>query len=185
MSTAELKSNLISLINRINDNSKLQAIYTLLSSTDNVDEVDWWNELSTAEKASIEKGLEDYKDGTVFTSEQVKSDMAKKYPQLRVGTRQETRTSALHAYDSTIAYLLENWTVKDAQNFIDSVNEMEEQLKKFPNSFPISDKKQYLRKAVIGKHNSIVYQIDGDAIVFVTFLGNKQDHEYQNTASTR
>lgn len=83
MSTAELKSNLISLINRINDNSKLQAIYTLLSSTENVDEADWWNELSTAEKASIEKGLEDYKNGTVFTSEQVKSDMAKKYQQLR------------------------------------------------------------------------------------------------------
>jgi plasmid stabilization system protein ParE len=85
---------------------------------------------------------------------------------------------ARHTYDSTIAYLLEEWTVKAAQNFIDSVDEMEEQLKDFPNSFPISDKKQYLRKAVLGKHNSLVYQIDGDDIVFVTFIGNKQDHEY-------
>jgi predicted transcriptional regulator len=83
MSTAELKSNLINLISRINDNSKLQAIYTLLSSADKVDGTDWWDELSHTEKASIEKGLEDYKNGNVFTSEQVKSEMAKKYPQLR------------------------------------------------------------------------------------------------------
>ncbi len=83
MSTADLKSNLISLINGINDNSKLQAIYTLLSSNSKNDSLDWWGELSNSEKASIKKGSEDYKSGNVFTSEQVKSEMAKKYPQLR------------------------------------------------------------------------------------------------------
>ncbi len=85
---------------------------------------------------------------------------------------------ARHTYDMTIAYLMEEWTVKEAQNFIDSVEIMEEQLKKFPNSFPISDKKQYLRKAVLGKHNSLVYQIDGNEIVLITFLHNKQGHKY-------
>ena len=83
MSTAELKSNLISLIQQINDNSKLQAIYTLLSNVDDGNDLDWWDDLSKTEKASIEKGLKDYKSGNVFTSEQVKNEMAKKYPQLR------------------------------------------------------------------------------------------------------
>lgn len=83
MSTAELKLNLIRLINQINDSSKLQAIYTLLSNAENSDGVDWWDELSDAEKASIEKGLEDYKSGNVFTDEEVKREMAEKYPQLR------------------------------------------------------------------------------------------------------
>lgn len=83
MSTAELKSNIIRLIQGINDNSKLQAIYTLLSNAESSDDLDWWNELSKTPKASIEKGLKDYKNGNIFTSEQVKSEMAKKYPQLR------------------------------------------------------------------------------------------------------
>jgi gas vesicle protein len=83
MSTSELKSNLISLINGINDNSKLQAIYTLLSNAGKIDTADWWDELSKAEKTSIKKGVEDYKNGNVFTSEQVKNEMAKKHPQLR------------------------------------------------------------------------------------------------------
>ena len=83
MSTADLKSNLINLIKGIDDDSKLQAIYTLLSNAGESDTTDWWDELSNSEKASIKEGLEDYKNGNVFTSEQVKSEMAKKYPQLR------------------------------------------------------------------------------------------------------
>lgn len=83
MSTAELKLNLIGLIQQIDDSSKLRAIYTLLSGDDRIDTTDWWDELSDADKASIEKGLDDYKNGNVFTSEQVKNEMAKKHPQLR------------------------------------------------------------------------------------------------------
>lgn len=83
MSSAELKSNLISLIHQINDASKLQAIYTLLSGADQSNEADWWDELSDSQKESVRKGLEDYKNGNVHTSEQVKSELSKKYPQLR------------------------------------------------------------------------------------------------------
>ena len=85
---------------------------------------------------------------------------------------------ARHTYDMTISYLLENWTTKEAQKFIDSVKKMEEQLKNFPNSFTISQTKPYLRKAVLGKHNSLVYEIDGENIVLVTFVLNRRNHEY-------
>lgn len=85
---------------------------------------------------------------------------------------------ARHTYDTVIAYLLDEWTVKEAQEFVDSVKEMERQIKKFPSSAPISDTKRYLRKAVLGKHNSLVYQIDGNDIIFVTFINNQQNHDY-------
>ena len=83
MGTTELKSNLIGMIEKINDNSTLQAIYTLLSNADKNNSEDWWNELSSEDQASIEKGLEDYKNGNTFTSDQVKTEMSQKYPQLR------------------------------------------------------------------------------------------------------
>ena len=85
---------------------------------------------------------------------------------------------ARHTYDLTIAYLMEKWTVKSAQNFVDSVSLMEKQLKNFPNSFSISNKKLYLRKAVLNKHSSVIYEVDGENIVLITFLSNVQDHEY-------
>lgn len=85
---------------------------------------------------------------------------------------------ARHRFDMTIAYLLEEWTVKEAQNFIDAVAKMEAYLKDFPNAFPISNKKSYLRKAVLGKHNSLVYEVDGENIVLITFVQNIQNHDY-------
>lgn len=80
MSTIELKNKLHALIDTINDNDKLKAMLTLL----NVNEVenDWYEDLSDAQKQSIEKGLDDIKHGRVKTHEEVMDEMKKKYPQL-------------------------------------------------------------------------------------------------------
>jgi len=83
-------------------------------------------------------------------------------------------SQALFNYENSINYLLEKWSFKEAQDFIDSVSELEEQLKKFPLSFPQSENKKYLRKAVLGKHHSVIYQVDGKELVFINFLFNKQ-----------
>lgn len=80
MSTIELKNKLHALIDTINDNDKLKAMLTLL----NVNEVenDWYEDLSDAQKQSIEKGLDDIKHGRVKNHEEVMDEMKKKYPQL-------------------------------------------------------------------------------------------------------
>lgn len=56
MSTAEIKSSLHQLIDEVQDSKMLKAIYTLLSKN-KVVEVDFWDELSDAQKASVERGL--------------------------------------------------------------------------------------------------------------------------------
>jgi predicted transcriptional regulator len=56
MSTAELKSSLHQLIEDVQDSKILKAIYTLLSKKETL-EVDFWDELSDAQKASVERGI--------------------------------------------------------------------------------------------------------------------------------
>lgn len=56
MSTTELKSSLHQLIDEVQDSKTLKAIYTLLSKREVV-EVDFWDELSDAQKASVERGI--------------------------------------------------------------------------------------------------------------------------------
>ena len=69
MGTAELKSSLHSLIDHTSNNALLQAIYTLLSNADSSS--DWWDDISDEEKKSIEKGIDDYKNGRVVSHEEV------------------------------------------------------------------------------------------------------------------
>jgi len=69
MSTVELKLSLHQLIDGVSDNSVLEAVYTLLSKATANQEEDWYNLLSEEEKASIERGLDDLKNGRVVSHE--------------------------------------------------------------------------------------------------------------------
>lgn len=57
MGTAELKLNLHKLIDGVQDNSILEAVYTLLSKANVNTEDDWYNSLPDEIKASIERGI--------------------------------------------------------------------------------------------------------------------------------
>ena len=70
MSTAEIKYSLHSLIETISDSKTLKVVYSLLSKK-STKEVDFWDELSDAEKAGIERGLKDIKEGRVVSYETV------------------------------------------------------------------------------------------------------------------
>jgi predicted transcriptional regulator len=78
MSTAELKYNLVKLIESINDSQTLQAIYTLLSKKAET-ETDFWNELSNEEKAGIEEGLAQIDRGETIPHEEVMAEIKRKY----------------------------------------------------------------------------------------------------------
>jgi len=70
MSTAEIKrtkASLIEWINQLTDSDTLFALETLRNKSDS----DWWNELSDAQKAHINEGLEDIKAGRVMTSKEM------------------------------------------------------------------------------------------------------------------
>lgn len=71
MSTIELRNKLHSLIDSINDNEKLKAVLTLLNNKESND--DWYNDLSSNQKQSIEKGLDDIKNGRLKSNVEAKA----------------------------------------------------------------------------------------------------------------
>jgi predicted transcriptional regulator len=79
MSTAELKSNLHKLIDKVEDNKMLKITYLLLSKTED-DDKDWWDTISAKEKAAIEKGLKDIDKGHVFSHAKVMKEIRAEFP---------------------------------------------------------------------------------------------------------
>ena len=76
MSTTELKSNLYKLIDSINDSKTLNAIYTLLSAKTSAG-ADWWDAISTEEKAAIEEGIAQLERGEGIPHEEVMKESRK------------------------------------------------------------------------------------------------------------
>jgi plasmid stabilization system protein ParE len=85
---------------------------------------------------------------------------------------------AISDYDSIILYLLDEWTLKEAQQFIRETNRITKLIAKNPNLFEASDKIPYLRKGRIGKQTTLIYQIDETEIVLLTFIDNRRDHSF-------
>jgi hypothetical protein len=79
MSTAELKSSLHKLIDKAEDNKILKVAYLLLSKTEEGNK-DWWDTISTKEKATIEQGLKDISKGNVFSHSKVMKELKAEFP---------------------------------------------------------------------------------------------------------
>ena len=84
---------------------------------------------------------------------------------------------ALKDIDQTIVFLIKNWTVKDARNFLDKLEELKNIISKNPLLFGYFDKDNLIHKAVLTKHNIVFYQVnDSDKIVQIITIFNV----YQN-----
>lgn len=75
-------------------------------------------------------------------------------------------------------YLLKEWSEKEVNIFLNRLRDFESRVKQYPNLYPASDKFPALRKAVISKHQSVIYEfeIDRKIIMIHTIL----DHRQQN-----
>ncbi len=71
MSNAELKYNLFKAIDAINDSKVLNDFYNLISGKKKSANNDWWDDLTPAQKASVEKGIKDIEAGRVYSHEEV------------------------------------------------------------------------------------------------------------------
>jgi flagellar biosynthesis/type III secretory pathway ATPase len=83
MSTAELKSNLHQLIERITDNSKLEAIYTLLAKQSETSN-DWADEIPAVVRKDIELSMQQAKKGDISSHIEITNQLKKKYPHLNL-----------------------------------------------------------------------------------------------------
>ena len=71
--TQNKKIELIQWLSTLNDISIIEKIMKLRES----EKSDWWNEISDAEKRSIEKGIQDVKSGKVKTHTDIKKSYEK------------------------------------------------------------------------------------------------------------
>jgi len=77
-------------------------------------------------------------------------------------------------FDKIIAYLRDEWTEKEVNKFILKLRTFEKVVSEFPELY--AESKAGIRRAVLTKHHSVIYQIDKkDALIRVyTIFDNRQ-----------
>lgn len=79
-------------------------------------------------------------------------------------------------FDKIVSYLRTEWTEKEVVKFVRRLREFEKVVRQFPELYAESNKKQEFRRAVITKHNSVIYKIDEEKRVIrvYTIFDNRQ-----------
>jgi plasmid stabilization system protein ParE len=77
-------------------------------------------------------------------------------------------------YTSNVDYLLQEWSIQDAQEFVDNVNDIISVLDQMPDMFPLSNY-QKVRKGVVCKQISILYQVHQTEIHILRFWDNRKN----------
>jgi len=72
------------------------------------------------------------------------------------------------------AYLLEEWSETEVNGFLLKLKKFENRVSCFPTLYPSSLKFSHLRKAVISKHQSVIYEIGEETVKVITILDNRQ-----------
>jgi plasmid stabilization system protein ParE len=85
--------------------------------------------------------------------------------------------TALETYLKVINYLIDYWTMKEMEAFEIDVDQLIERISSFNQICPESKLFGY-RKCVIDEQNSLVYHIENDKLLLVTFFDNRSQHSY-------
>ncbi len=85
---------------------------------------------------------------------------------------------AEETYLKTLSLILDQWTIKEAENFEAKVESLIQKLKTHQRLCPPSDKQKNLRRCVIAPQTSLIYRIKGNMIELVTFFDNRSEHVY-------
>lgn len=76
--------------------------------------------------------------------------------------------------EKLVAYLEEEWSDRSAKLFLDKLNEKLEAVQSNPRSFPESQVSRGLRKCVITKQTTVLYEIHQDAIFVMNIIDTRQ-----------
>jgi plasmid stabilization system protein ParE len=77
--------------------------------------------------------------------------------------------------ESILNYLESNWTEREVSRFKAQLNRNLEIISRFPAIFPESKSKSGLRRAVLNKQVSIIYQILEESVLIAYLVDNRQD----------
>lgn len=84
---------------------------------------------------------------------------------------------AINNLESILDYLDQRWTQREIDNFKKKLGKQIDLIKKNPKLFPLSDYNSRLRKAVLGKHTTIFYELTGQVLYLTYLFNNKQSIE--------
>lgn len=85
---------------------------------------------------------------------------------------------AEETYLKTLTQIIDQWSVKDAENFSLKVESLIEKLKKYKHLCPPSFKQKQFRRCVITTQTSLVYRIMENRIEIVAFFDNRSKNSF-------
>lgn len=79
-------------------------------------------------------------------------------------------------FDKILRYLKDAWTEKEIKKFVSQLKSFERIVVRFPEIYPESINNPGIRRAVLSKHNSVIYKTDwGNSLIKVyTIFDNRQ-----------
>ncbi|AZB30603.1 type II toxin-antitoxin system RelE/ParE family toxin [Chryseobacterium balustinum] len=83
----------------------------------------------------------------------------------------------LRNYFRVLDYLLENWSVREIENFESRFDKLILRLQNHKEICPKSLLLNY-RKCLVDKNNSLIYQEINNKIFLVAIIDNKSSHQY-------
>ncbi|MBU0697209.1 MAG: type II toxin-antitoxin system RelE/ParE family toxin [Bacteroidetes bacterium] len=72
-------------------------------------------------------------------------------------------------------YLISDWNVKIASDFVKDIEYHIEKIHNNPQSYPIIYKQEQVRKCVVTKHNSLVYNLLDNKIFILRVFDTRQN----------
>ncbi len=83
--------------------------------------------------------------------------------------------TALATYDKILEYLIENWSITVANDFIDRFVEVRNILSKNAEIYPFENKLKRIQRCIITKHNIAFFRESDTAIEILIILDTRQD----------
>ena len=77
--------------------------------------------------------------------------------------------------ESILNYIKTTWTEKEVNNFKSKLTHQLKIIQRFPTIFPASEHNSRLRKAVMSKQTSLIYEFKEDIIYIVSIFDNRQN----------
>lgn len=82
--------------------------------------------------------------------------------------------SAVEDYKKIVAYLLEEWSIKTAESFVEIVKLRIDRLSSQPFIGRLSDKDNITRSVIAGRYNRLYYEINEKYIKIIGFFDMRQ-----------
>jgi plasmid stabilization system protein ParE len=80
-------------------------------------------------------------------------------------------------YLNILKFIIENWSVNDADNFDNKTNSLIEKITRNHKLCPKSEITNF-RKCVVSSQTSMIYRINSNSIEIISFISNYSKHKF-------